>query len=211
MHKNLYPITKEGFIPLSIAIVVTVVLMLLDLELLTFFSFVVTLFIAYSFRNPERELLSLEEGAVVAPCDGRVLAIDTLDAGNSFAYRVEIEGSYSDVSLLRAVSDATVTDISLLKGTRMPKSSKLFSDLNESAVITFSDKNENSFQVKHQLKRSFFPLSIDLNVGEKVQHSARYGVANNAITTLYLPANFTLNVSVGQELKAVESLMGYFS
>ena len=57
MHKNLYPITKEGFIPLLFAIVVTIVLMLLDLELLTFFSFVVTLFIAYSFRNPERASL----------------------------------------------------------------------------------------------------------------------------------------------------------
>jgi len=52
---------------------------------------------------------------------------------------------------------------------------------------------------------------IDLIEGQELMQTARYGLMINGFTSLYLPANFRLNLNVGQELRASETLVGYFS
>jgi len=66
-------------------------------------------------------------------------------------------------------------------------------------------------KITHRLKQSFSPLFIEAIESHNLQQIARYGLMINGITSIYFPDNFRLNVNVGDELKASESLIGYFS
>jgi phosphatidylserine decarboxylase len=210
MNSNLFPISQEGFKTVAISVFTVFLLLLLDFEFLAFIAFCTTLFFIYAFRNPERVLPSFDKGSIIAPSDGIVKSIEEL-TDSEYAYKIVIEGNYLDVAVLRAPSAVTVDSITFCKGTRVSQKSKLFNDMNEYATIVFSDENDNRYKLVHQLKQSFTPLIISLFTKQKLRQSFRYGFMHNGITTLYLPSNFKVNVNIGNELKASESLMGYFS
>jgi len=210
MKSNLLPISEEGLKTVAISAAIAALLSLLDFEFLAFIVFCATLFFIYIFRNPERVLPSFDKGSVTAPSDGTVKSIEELN-DSEYAYKIVIESDYLDVAVLRAPLDVTVESVILYKGTRVSKKSKLFSDMNEYATLVFLDESGNKCKVVHQLKKSCTPLFLSLIKKQNLRQSLRYGFMLNGITTLYLPSNFRLNVNIGNELKASESLMGYFS
>lgn len=211
MRNNIFPIAKEGSTYILSSAGLLLVSFILDMDIATFLFTLSTLFFIYIFRNPEREHMSFERESVLSPVDGRVLSIEELVDNEEYALKVEIESSYSDVSLLRTPISAEVSSIKYVKGTRVSRKSALFSTMNENAEIVFTDTNENSLKVIHRLKQSFKDLEIDLLVAQNVLQTSRYGVMINGITTIYFPKNFRLSSHTGQSLKAGESLMGYFS
>ncbi|SFV69467.1 Phosphatidylserine decarboxylase-related protein [hydrothermal vent metagenome] len=184
--------------------------MILDFDFLAFLTFVSTLFIAYSFRNPERELSVFEATSFLSPVDGIVESIQELE-DDEYAYKINIQSACSDVAVLRVPASASVSKVLKYNGTRTSKNSKLFSTLNENAEISFVTLEENKFKIMHRLERSFAPLFIELVEKQKLFQTARYGLMLNGRTSIYLPQNFRVNISIGSELKASESLMGYFS
>ncbi|MDF1878552.1 phosphatidylserine decarboxylase [Sulfurimonas sp. SAG-AH-194-C20] len=210
MESNLLPLSKEGISYLLYSLVLFVLFIILDFAFLAFFAFVSTLFIAYSFRNPERELCVFETASFLSPVDGIVESIEELE-NHKFAYRIEIQSSYRDVSVLRIPANVTVDKVLKINGTRVTKNSKLFSNLNENAEISFITQEKNEFKLIHRLEKSFAPLFIDLYAKKTLIQTARYGLMLNGSTSIYLPQNFRVNTSIGSELKASESLMGYFS
>ena len=127
-------------------------------------------------------------------------------------YKVVIEGSYFNVSLLRAPFSATLEDITIKRGARLSSLSPLSQDLNEQVELLFSDKKSlNKIKIVHMLKQSFAPIAINVAENQSMMQGSRYGLMVNGTTTLYLPTNFRLNVSVGSELVASETLVGYFT
>ena len=210
MKNNLLPLAKEGFNYLFFSLFLSFFFFLLDFDFLAFFMFCVSLLIGFFFRNPERELSVFEAASVLSPVDGIVESIVELES-DVYAYKVEIQSSCKDVGVLRVPAHATVSKMIKENGARVSQNSKLFTSLNENARITFTTKEGNSFEVLHRLKQSFVPLNIELVEAQNIVQTTRYGMMLNGFTTIYLPQNFRLNISVGSELKASESLMGYFS
>ncbi len=210
MRNNLFPIAKEGWSYIGYAFVAFIVFAILDLELLEFLALVAIFVFAFVFRNPERVLPAFEEGSVVSPIDGVVVAIEELQEGE-YAYKVEIESSYMNVAVLRVPLTSEVNSFKVVRGTRLPKQNQLSCILNENAEIVFQDKNANAIKVTHRLKKSFAPIKLGMFASQKFTQGARYGTALNTTTLLYLPQNFRLNVNVGIEVKASETLIGYFS
>lgn len=210
MRANLLPVAQEGWRYIAYAFSFFIFFAIFDFDLLTFFSSLLLIALIYSFRNPERQLPMFEKLSVVAPSDGVVKAIVELD-DVAFAYRVDIESSSLDVGVLRAPLNATVESVRKFNGTRVSKSSKLFNDTNENVELVFVDENDNKLKVTHTLKQSFSPLFIDIIESQSIHQTARYGLMLNGVTSIYLPHNFRLNVNVSNELKASESLIGYFS
>jgi len=210
MKSNLLPIAKEGWNYIAYSFVAFIVFSILDLELFEFISFLILMFLIFVFRNPERELPRFGDNSVVSPVDGTVLAIDEVQ-DSDFAYKVTIDSSYKDVAILRAPIDANMNSINKQSGTRLSSNSLLSNKLNENATIVFEDKNSNKVKVFHMLKQSFSEIKIDAIKSQNLFQSSRYGVMIDGITTVYLPQNFRLNITVGNELKASESLIGYFS
>jgi len=207
---NLLPIAKEGFKYITCAIGAFLVFSILDFAILEFISFITIIFFIFIFRNPERVISTFEEASVISPVDGTVNSIEELK-DSEYAYKLEIEAKCSNIGLLRIPLSSTVDTIKIQRGARVSKKSLLFKDINENIVLTFKDTNNNSIKVEHRLKQSFKAIDLNIIKSQKVQQGTRYGFMVNGITTLYLPKNFRMNLNVGAEIKAAESLVGYFT
>lgn len=214
MRSNLLPIAKEGWSYLGGAFIAMLIFTLLGFTFLEFFAFLAILFFIFVFRNPERETMLYQQGSVVSPVDGTILSIEEIDSkeGCDFAYKVEIDSNYLNVSLLRSPFAAVARSVSLQRGARLSHSASLSNCLNENAVLLFEDRDsKNSIKIVHVLKESFKSIELDVVDLQQLQQGARYGFMFNGVTTLYLPSNFRLNISLGSEVKASESLLGYFT
>lgn len=210
MRSNLLPIAKEGLNYIAGAILFFIAFWILGLDFLQFFAFLTIIFLVFVFRNPEREIINFQNDSVVSPVDGLVSSIEELSSGD-YAYKVEIDSSYFNVALLRAPLTSSIENIEMYKGARVSAYNSLSKNINENTVIIFSDKNENSVKIIHRLKQSFTGIKIDAIKSQNLFQGSRYGLIVNGITTLYLPQNFRLNVNIGGELVASETLIGYFT
>jgi phosphatidylserine decarboxylase len=212
MKNNLLPIAKEGWNFLALSLLLMLVFTFLNLDFLQFFAFLATLFFIFVFRNPERQNMLYQENSVVSPVDGTVVSIEELDSEEDYAYKIEIDSSYLNVSLLRVPFTSTLDHVDLYRGTRLSHMNSLSKTLNENAVLVFSNINSNNkVKITHLLKQSFKGIDLDAVKSQNLQQGARYGLMVNGITTLYLPHNFRLNITLGAELIACESLLGYFT
>jgi len=211
MKNNLFVIAKSGWRYIAYALFAFVICSLLDLDFFAFLAIVVALFLVYLFRNPERVTLNSQQNTLVMPCDGIVTAIEKLEEDAVYGYRIDIDASYFNVGVLRMPMHSEVTSMKLVRGSRVAKNTKLFTLLNEYVELVFTDSAKNSIKVIHRLKQSFVPLTIELNIGEKLMPSSRYGFMANGVTSLYIPSNFSLNVQIGQEVLASQTVVGHFS
>ncbi len=212
MKSNLLPIAKEGWSYLAYSVAAFVVFAIVDLDLLQFLAFLTTLFFIFIFRNPERENMLYQKNSVVSPVDGVVSSIEEFQGENSYAYKVEIDGSYLNVALLRVPFTSTLEKLELRRGARLSALKSLSKSINENAELVFSDEDSsNKMKIVHRLKQSVKGIDIDIIKGQNLVQGSRYGLVVNGITELYLPHNFRLNIDVGNELRASESLVGYFT
>ena len=210
MINNLFPITKVGFKYITIAFSLFLIFEIFDFDFLAIIAFISLVAFVYIFRNPEREVPSFLGTSLVSPVDGVIVSINEL-VDDEYAYAVKIDSNLMSVGVLRSPMDASVKSVKVFRGTRISKDKALHEDINEYAQIEFSDISSNLVKIVHRLKQSFAPISIDVIPDQNLKQSARYGNVFNGTTTVYIPQNFRLNVNVGNELKASESLLGYFS
>jgi len=210
MKSNLLPISSTGFKYVASAFLAFLIFLIFDIEFLALISFILLLAFGFIFRNPEREVPSFEKNSLVSPVDGSVISIE--DIGDSeYAYKLEIDSTYLNVGVLRIPLNATLQSVVKRRGARLSSSSTLSEDINENAELIFVDENSNSVKIVHQLKRSFDDISLDVKNSQNVKQASRYGVMINGTTTIYLPKNFRLNVTIGSELEGSQTLIGYFS
>lgn len=208
MKSNLLPIAREGWNYLYISISLFIFFMIFGFSNLAFLSFLATAFFIFVFRNPERENILYQENSVVSPLDGIVSSIEELNETNE--YKVEVQSTYFNVALLRVPFTSLIKQSIHVKGTRLNHDAKLSETLNEYAQITFVDKNSQSIKIVHKLKQTFAPINIEANHEQNLLQGTRYGYMLNGITTIYFPRNFRLNIDVGAELSAGQTLLGYF-
>lgn len=212
MKNNLLPIAREGWNYLIGSIVLLLVFKFLNFEFLQFLAFVAMMFFVYVFRNPERQSMLYQENSIVSPVDGTVISIEELHDEKNSGYKVEIEGSYLNVSLLRVPFTSILEHIEIRKGARLSALSPLSKSINENAELIFSDtKSLNKIKIIHKLKQSFETIDIDIIKAQNLLQGTRYGLMINGVTAIHLPHNFRLNIGIGSELTASETLIGYFT
>jgi phosphatidylserine decarboxylase len=210
MNNNLFIVAKYGSSYVAYSALAFVVFYIFGFEFLATVAFFVILYFVAIFRNPERELQVFESSSIIAPCDGVVSSIEELE-DDEYRYKIEIEGSITDVGILRSPVNGKVANAVLTKGTKLSKRSKLFNELNEALSIEFIDEKQNSIKVEHRSKQSFVPIFSDLKESQEIIKSIRYGFATNCVTTIYLKNNVRLNVQLAQQVRAAESLIANFS
>jgi len=210
MKSNLLPISSAGFKYVASAFLAFIIFSIFDIEFLVLVSFALMLAFGFIFRNPEREVPSFEKNSLVSPVDGNVISIEDIQE-SEYAYKLKIDSTYLNVGVLRTPLDSTLQSVTIRSGARLATTSSLCEDINENAEIIFVDENSNSVKVVHKLKRSFDDISLDVKSTQNVKQASRYGVMINGTTTIYLPKNFRLNITLGSELEGSQTLIGYFS
>ena len=210
MKSNLLPISSAGLKYVASAFLAFIIFSIFDVDLLALFSFILIVAFGFIFRNPEREVPSFEKNSLVSPVDGNVISIEDIQ-DSEYAYKLEVDSTYLNVGVLRTPLDSTLQRVTIRRGARLAKASSLSEDINENAELVFVDENSNSVKVVHKLERSFDDITVDVKNTQNLKQASRYGVMTNGTTTIYLPKNFRLNVTLGSELEGSQTLIGYFS
>ena len=210
MKNNLFIIAQNGWRVIGLSFASFLFFYLLDFDFLATLAFFFTLFLLFIYRNPERQIATHDAKSILAPVDGIVKKIESLE-DSEYAYMIEVESSYSDVGILRVPADAKVIEASLTKGSRLAKYSPLFEKLNESAYVVFQNAEGKKIAITHRLKRSIVPLDIDLHKDEQIASSARYGYMMDGVSYIYLESDVRISVTVGQKLEAAQTLFAYSS
>jgi len=190
------------------AIAAALLFALLDFELLSFLTLLLALFFLFAYRNPTRLQAAISNYGVVSPVDGVVVEIEQID-DDEYRYKVVIDSSMLQSGMLRVPFEAKKTSYKLQRGSRVSKVSPLFETLNESLEALF-ENGERKIKVKHRLKRSPLPIEL-LEKKSELKCCELYGFAYDALSVLYLPREFRLNVHIGQQLASSQNIVGYFS
>lgn len=204
-------IAKEGWTPVGVSVLLFLIFMIIDADILGIAALLLTLFFIVAYRNPERELPYFQDASIVSPVDGTVKAIETVEEEGKQCYKITLFSSYTDVGLLRVPFDAKVVSIASQHGSQLGEESRLASLLNEKARIVFAHGNDQAVTVEHCSNKSITSLDIALQLDIEVHQGSRYGYMMRGSHNLYLPQNSRIAVKIGEEIKAGQSLIGYFS
>ena len=201
-------IAKEGWKYLFFSAIVFVISIWFNV--LPWVFFVILIFTGYLFRNPERLPAEDDDMAVLSPSDGIISSICKAKHNDGKEYiKVEIQKSLLEACILRA---PTILNIKLTQrrhGLFLSTKLELSKKLGERVILTckssynelFININAGVFARKIELFKTVGPL----------KSAQRLGLLVEGNVELYLPLDSRVKVAVGDEVKAGESVLGYFA
>ena len=113
MKKPQIPVAKEGYPFIFFAGFVTLVLTLVGCSWAAYIGLAITAFILYFFRDPER-FITEKEHTIVAPADGKVIAIEKIyddDFLQERAYKISIFMNIFNVHVNRIPYSGRISQI----------------------------------------------------------------------------------------------------
>jgi phosphatidylserine decarboxylase len=172
-----------------------------------------TLCCLFFFRDPER-VPPGRPGALVAPADGRVVAMTPAVAPAELGlsamprWRVSIFLSVINVHVNRVPADGIITRIAYRHGSFLNASQDKASDTNErnAVALRLSDGREIAVvQIAGLIARR---IVCDLREGDSVHAGQRFGIIRfGSRTDLYLPEGVRPLVAVGQTMIGGETVI----
>lgn len=210
-------IAKEGLSLVLISVVISLICFSITFLtkariglILASLSAVTTLFLLYFFRDPDRKVPS-EPNLIVAPSDGRILAIESV-SGNDFlnaaGKKVSVFLSPLDVHVIRSPVAGRVECLNYRKGSFKAAYKQKASLENENLELRISSDNGKIIlkQIAGFLARR---IVCHAQQFDQVSRGARLGIIKfGSRVELILPENVKLKISPRQKVKAGETIMG---
>ena len=160
------------------------------------------------FRDPERTPPALP-GAVVAPADGRVMAVtEVMDPWVGPATRVSIFLSPLDVHVNRAPVGGLVKNVEYVPGRFMAAYRPEASEENERCTVSVEGEAARVAvrQIAGVLARR---IVCRVRPGDRLRTGERYGLIRfGSRTDLLVPRGTEVRVRVGDRVRGGESVMG---
>lgn len=160
---------------------------------------------AFFFRDPHRAVPS-EPGLIVSPADGKVLAVERLDAstdlpGGGPAVKIAIFLSLLDVHLSRAPLAGEVRDIRYHPGRFLPAYREEAGRVNESNTLVLAGPAV-TVHIKQIVGVAARRIKTFVRDGQRVERGARIGLMYfGSRVELTLPAACRLRVEAGAKVK----------
>jgi phosphatidylserine decarboxylase len=202
---------REGYPFIGLFAVVTAVSLLLGPLWIALFPFVLTLFMAYFFRDPEREIPD-GEGLIVAPADGKILVLQTVRESqyiNNEVLQISIFMSPLNVHVNRAPCDGIVEKVIHTPGKFLSAFKPEASVQNENIAMTMSTKYGTVLvrQIAGFIARR---AVCRVAPGEALRRGGRYGVIKfSSRVDIFLPPTTIPKVKLGERVTAGETILGY--
>ena len=171
---------------------------------------IVTALMVNFFRDPERRVPT-DPGLIVSPADGKVVRIADLPSGGPLgapSRQVSIFLSVFDVHVNRAPMAGSITEVVYNKGKFLAawdEKASLDNEQNRATVV------DGSFRVAFTQIAGLIARRIVFTkkVGDRVERGERVGMIKfGSRTDLFLPADVTLAVKVGDRVKGGLSVIG---
>lgn len=201
-------IAREGLPYILIPAIVSIVLLALGLWYVAVAFILITAFMLYFFRDPQRQPPA-DANAVVAPADGRVTRVTNVasGAGNSPTL-VSIFLSPLDVHINRSPIAGMVTDVSYTKGKFLMATDKNASLVNEQNAITIEGEKITVVckQIAGILARRIICWK---HAGESVKLGERFGLIKfSSRTDVLLPQSVEVMVKEGMRVQGGVTIIG---
>lgn len=206
-----FPVAKAGYPFIVAAAFATAVFAMLEIVALALLGLVATVFIIYFFRDPDRATPS-KPTAVVAPADGKVIAVDSVTAAPHYdgdCRKVSIFMSVFNVHVNRIPTEGVVRKVDYHPGkfvaANLDKASR-DNERNAVFIETESGKPITVVQIAGLVARRIICRVAE---GDAVAKGQRFGmICFGSRVDLYLPADFTAAVSVGDSVQAGTTILG---
>ena len=178
------------------------------------FGVLLTVFMGWFFRNPDRTSPSLP-GAVISPADGKIVYAGDNPPGRYFGEpgkRVSVFMSIFDVHVNRAPVSGRVVSVRYHPGKFLAANVEKASLANEQngVLLETPDGHRVAYvQIAGLIARR---VVCDLAPGDAVRVGQRVGLIRfGSRVDILLPASASLNVRVGDRVRAGESVVGVLS
>jgi phosphatidylserine decarboxylase len=164
-------------------------------------------FVAYFFRDPERQIPT-GKGLVVSPADGRVVVVEPLKGAEGGGTLVSIFLSVFDVHVNRTPIEGRVGEIEYRRGRFMIATDRRASVENEQSVLTF--ESPVGPIVCKQIAGLIARRIVYWNKpGSVVGRGDRFGLIKfGSRVDLIMPAGVNVEVRKGDRVKGGESVIG---
>jgi phosphatidylserine decarboxylase len=213
LKKLINIIHREGWKFSAISLFVSLILLVIW-PLLSFVSFLITFFILWFFRDPERNT-PIAEGKIISPADGKVCLIDLsvppeeLQYGTEEMQRVCIFMNVFNVHVNRVPVKGEIKKIIYKEGSFFNASLDKASEKNERNSIIITTENGIEIvvvQIAGLIARRI--LSFVSN-GDKLNSGERFGLIRfGSRVDVYLPKTFKPEIKVGDKTIAGETIIG---
>ncbi|HTP66514.1 MAG TPA: phosphatidylserine decarboxylase family protein [Geobacteraceae bacterium] len=213
MRNKNTPIAVEGYPFLAIAGAVTLLCALLSWKVPAVAALCVTLFIAYFFRNPDRNIPA-DENAVVAPADGVVIYLGKAREEHTGAemMKISIFMSVFNVHINRSPMTGRVVDTFYSRGKFLDVRDERATFENERAGLVIGGPHGKRIVVVQVAGLIARRIVCYLRKGDSVTKGARYGLIRfGSRLDVYLPVEADVRVKSGDKTVAGETILGYLS
>ncbi|MFP3982345.1 MAG: phosphatidylserine decarboxylase family protein [Desulfurivibrionaceae bacterium] len=211
MRKEKIPVADEGYPFIGFSALVTLVAAGLELPVVSLLTLLCTGFCLYFFRDPER-IRPEEEGAVVAPADGRIILVEKIrderSAGEE-SLKISIFMNIFNVHVNRIPLAGRVRSVSFSPGRFYSADTERAGLENERCSLVIDTDGGYSYKMVQIAGLVARRIVCRAEPGDKVLSGQRFGLIRfGSRVDLYLPAETEVRVENGQKVKAGETTLG---
>lgn len=207
-------IAKQGFPFILFFAVLTTVALLAGFPLVAELLFLVTIFVVFFFRDPER-LVPEVENLIISPADGKLIQIREIPAGDALgcpSIQISVFMSIFNVHVNRMPFKGKILKKTYNPGKFLPAYREKASLLNEQTSLLIDTKGGSvrMTQIAGQVARRIVCWAEE---GDTIDKGMRFGLIRfGSRVDLFLPQENTVVVGrVGDRVKAGESVLARFS
>ena len=208
------PVAKEGYPYIGFAALMTLIAALLDYDIFSFAALVLTAFVLYFFRDPDR-IAPDENEALVSPADGKIIMVEKIFDERfvqEHVYKISIFMNIFNVHVNRMPCSGTVTKIVYSPGKFYSANTERAALNNEYCGVIMNTKSDQQLAVVQVAGLIARRIVCWTEKGDILKRGERFGLIRfGSRVDLYLPLNFQVEVSVGQKVTAGETVMGYLT
>ncbi len=214
MKKPTIPVALEGIPFISFAAFLTLIAAILQYQYVVAVGIVLTTFCLYFFRDPDR-VSPVDGDALVSPADGKVIIIEKIYDDRflqDHVYKVSIFMNVFNVHVNRIPFAGMITNIIYSPGKFYSADSDKGALENEACTLTVETKQGHRYGITQVAGLIARRIVCWAEVNDSLRTGQRFGLIRfGSRVDLYLPLNTQLEVTIGQKVKAGESILGYLS
>lgn len=212
---NRLPVAREGLPFILLSGGVTLLFAFTGLVFLAIFAGIISLFIVYFFRDPERKT-DVDDRAVLTPADGKVLNIQYIkDSDNPLgepAVKIGIFMSVFNVHVNRIPLSGRISKITYHPGKFFSANLDKASTENERNGITLETSDGRKIIVVQIAGLIARRIVCWIKEGDDVLKGQRFGLIRfGSKLEIYLPDDIRININPRHKVKAGKTVLGYLS
>ncbi len=214
MKKPTLPVALEGIPFIGFSAFLTLIAAILQYQYVVAVGIVLTGFCLYFFRDPER-VSPIDGDALVSPADGKVIIIEKIYDDRfvqDHVYKVSIFMNVFNVHVNRIPFAGKVTNVIYSPGKFYSADSDKGALENEACTLILKTKHGFKYGMTQVAGLIARRIVCWAEMDDSFKTGDRFGLIRfGSRVDLYLPLKTHLEVTIGQKVKAGETIVGYLS